>query len=77
MPRPGVNKWRLVIDYRYFKSCLEGDALPLPVIEDVVQRQHRNHLCSILHFEIGFDQMPVTEEGLLPMAFCTPRVVYQ
>ena len=24
VPKPGVNKWRLVIHYRYLNSCLEG-----------------------------------------------------
>ena len=36
VPKPGVNKRRLVIDYRYLNTCMSDDAHPLPVIEDLV-----------------------------------------
>ena len=77
VPKPGVNKWRLVIDYRYLNSCLEGHEFPLPVIEDLLQRQHGNHLWTILDLEDGFHQMPLTEESRPLTAFCTPWGVYQ
>ena len=32
VPKPGTNKWRLVIDFGYLNSCLEGHEFPLPVI---------------------------------------------
>ena len=63
VPKPGVNKWRLVIDYRYLKSCLKGHAFPLPVIEDLLQLQHGNHFWAVLNLEDGFYQMPLTEES--------------
>ena len=77
VPKPGVNKWRLVIDYWYLNSCLEGHEFPLPVIEDLLQRQHGNHLWTILDLEDGFHQMPLTEESRPLTAFCTPWGVYQ
>ena len=36
VPKPGTTKWRLVIDYRYVNSCLEGHEFPLLVIEDLL-----------------------------------------
>ena len=42
--KPGVNKWRLVIHYRHLNSCVEGHELPLLLFEDLLQRQHWNHL---------------------------------
>ena len=77
VPTPRVNKWRLVIDYRYLTSCLEGHEFPLLVIEDLVQRQHGTCLWTILDVEDGFHQIPLTEEGRLLTAFCTPWGVYQ
>ena len=74
---PGVNKSRLVIDYRYLNSCLEGHEFLLLVIEDLLQRQHGNHLWTILDLEEGFHQMPLTEESRPLTAFCTPWGVYQ
>ena len=63
VPKPGLNKGRLVIDYRYLKSCLKGHEFPLPVIEDLLQLQHGNHLWTVLNLEDGFYQMPLTEES--------------
>ena len=67
VPKPGVNKWMLVIDCQYLNSCLE----PVPVIEDLLQRQHRCHLWTILDLEDGFHQMPLKEESRPLTAFCT------
>ena len=77
VPKPWVNKWRLVIDYRYLNSCLEGHEFPLPVIEDLLQPQHGNHLWTILDLEDGFHKMPLTEESRPLTAFCTPWGVYK
>ena len=33
VPKPGTNKWRLVIDYCYLNTQLRGCEFPLPVIE--------------------------------------------
>ena len=48
VPKPGVNKWRLVIDYRYLNSCLKGHEFPLPVIGDTLLSQAGNHLWTLL-----------------------------
>ena len=62
VPKPGTNKWRLVINYRYLNSCLEGHEFPLPVIEDLLQGQAVNHLWTLLDLADGFHQMPLLEE---------------
>ena len=77
VPKHGANKWRLVIDYQYLNSCLEGHEFPLPVIEDLLQRQHGNHLWTILDLEDGFHQMPLTEESRPLKEFCNLWRVYQ
>ena len=51
VPKPGVNKWRLVIDYRYLNTCISDDAHPLPAIEDVVAGQSGNALWSVFDLE--------------------------
>ena len=77
VPKPGTNKWRLVIDYRYLNSCLEGHEFPLPVIEDLLQGQARTHLWTILDLEDGFQQMPLLEECRHLTAFCTPARTFE
>ena len=44
VPKAGTKKRRWVIDYRCLNSCLEGHEFPLPVIEDLLQRQAGCHL---------------------------------
>ena len=77
VPKPGTNKWRLVIDYRYLNLCLEGHEFPLPVIEDLLQGQAGNHLWGLLDLEDGFQQMPLLEECRHFTAFCTPAVTFE
>ena len=62
VPKPGVNKWRLVIDLRYLNTCISDDAHPLPVIEDMVARQSGNALWSVFDLEDGFPQMHLHPE---------------
>ena len=70
--KPGTNKWRLVIDYRYLNSCLEAHEFSLPVIEYLLQGQAGNHLWTLLDPEDGFHQMPLLEECRHLTAFFTP-----
>ena len=77
VPKPGVNNRRLVIDHRYLNSCLEEHEFPLPVIEDLLQRQHENNLGTVLDLDDGFHQMPLTEKSCPLTALCTPWGVYQ
>ena len=77
VPKPGGNKWRLVIDFSYWYSCLEGLEFPLPVIEDLLQPEHGNHLWTFLNHENGFQQIPLTKQSCPCTAFCTPWGVYQ
>ena len=72
VPKPGTNKWRLVIDYRYVNTQLHGCEFPLPVIEDLFVKQAGNQLWTLLDLEDGFHQMPLSECSRQYTAFCTP-----
>ena len=56
MPKPGTNKWRPVIDYRYVNTQLRGCEFPVPVIEDWFVKQAGNQLWTVLNLEDGFEQ---------------------
>ena len=77
VPKPGVNKWRLVIDYRYLNTCISDDAHPLPVIEDMVAEQSGNALWSVFDLEDGFHQMHLHPDSLPLTAFVTPWGLYE
>ena len=75
-PKPDVNKWRLVIDYRYLKTCISDHAHPLPVIEDMVARQSGNALWSVFDLEDGFHQMHLVPDSQPLTALVTPWGLY-
>ena len=77
VPKPGTNKWRLVIDYRYVNTQLRGCQFPLPVIEDLFVRQAENQLLTFLNLEDGFHEMPLSECSRQYTAFCTPFGVFE
>ena len=61
VPKPGTNKWRLVIDYRYVNTQRRGCEFSLPVIEEWFVKQAGNQLWTLLDLEDGFHQMPLSE----------------
>ena len=77
VPRPGVNKWRLVIDYRYLNTCICNDAHPLPVIEDIGAQQSGNALWSVFDLEFGFHQMHLHPNSQPLTAFVTLWGLYE
>ena len=77
VPKPGTNKWRLVIDYRYLNSCLEGHEFPLRVMEDLLQGQAENHRWTLLDLTDGFHQMLLLEECRHLTASCTPAGTFE
>ena len=77
VPKPGVNKWPLVIDYRYLNTYISDDAQPLPVIEDMVARQSGNVLWFVFDLEDGFHQMHLQPDSQPLTAFVTPWGLYE
>ena len=54
--------WRGVIDLRYMNDqCLE-DSYPLPRIEDILFKQGRKHIHSVLDLKDAFHQVPMRQE---------------
>ena len=77
VPKPGTNKWRLLIEYRYVNTQLRGCEFPLPVIEDLFVKQAGNQLWTLLDPEDGFHQMPLSECSRQYIAFCTPFGIFE
>ena len=67
VPKPG-GKWRLVINYRYVNSQIDGEQYPLPVIDDIFLKQAKNAIWSICHLEHGF--LPDASGRQLPPLHC-------
>ena len=54
VPKKNPGEWRLVIDYRYTNDCTRADAHPLPRIGEIIQRQGKYKLWSVLDMKDGF-----------------------
>ena len=71
------GKWRLVIDYRYLKSQMDGEQYPLPISDDSFCKQAKNAIWSIFDLEDGFHQMHLADSSRPYTAFVTPWGLYQ
>ena len=76
-PKPGTNKWRLVIDYGYVNTQLRGCEFPLPLIDNLFVKQAGSQLWTLLKLEDGFHQMYPSVCSRQYTAFCTLFGVFE
>ena len=67
------GKWRGVIDFRWLNENTLADGYPLPRIEDIIVRQGRNMVFSILDLKDAFHQVPMAPECKWLTGTSTPR----
>ena len=63
VPKPRPNEWRMVVDYRWLNEFAVPDAYPLPLIEDILCRQGKNKVWTVLDMKHGYHQMPLSPES--------------
>ena len=64
---------RLVVDYRGLNEQTEFDSYTLPLVEDMLQRQHGRRLFTVSYLKHGYHQMPLAPESRACTAMSTPR----
>ena len=69
---PLLDKWRLVIDFRYPNSQTREDQAPLPLIEDMLEKHESHRIFSVLDLKHGFHQMPLHPDDRYLTAMPTP-----
>ena len=62
VPKKKPGEYRLVVDYRLLKEATVTDTHPLPRIEEILQRQGRFRVWSVLDMKDGFHQVPLKKE---------------
>ena len=72
VPKKESGKWRLVIDYRVVNEATITDAYPTPLIEEILIRQGKFSIWSILDMKMGFHQVPLAEDCRYITAMATP-----
>lgn len=84
-PLPGKKKrWRLVVDYRGVDKKLLADKMPLPRIDDILDRLGKATFFSCLDLASGFHQIELEEESrditsfsTVKGSFCFKRLPYE
>ena len=63
VPTKVAGEWRLVVDYRGLNAQTQHDSYTLPLIEDMLQKQHRRRIFTVIDLKHGYHQMPLAEES--------------
>ena len=72
VPKKVAGEWRLVVDYRGLNAQTQHDSYKLPLIEDMLQKQHRRRIFTVIDLKHGYHQMPLAEESRACTAMSTP-----
>lgn len=68
----GVQKWRMVVDYRRLNDITMDDKYPLPNISDLFDMLGKSVYFTTLDLASGYHQLEVQEEDKPKTAFSTP-----
>ena len=72
VPKKVAGEWRLVVNYRGLNAQTQHDSYTLPLIEDMLQKQHRRRIFTVIDLKHGYHQMPLAEESRACTAMSTP-----
>ena len=72
VPKKVADEWRLVVHYRGLNAQTQHDSYTLPLIEDMLQKQHRRRIFTVIDLKHGYHQMPLAEKSRACTAMSTP-----
>ena len=72
VPKKVAGECRLVVDYRGLNAQTQHDSYTLPLIEDMLEKQHRRRIFTVIDLKHGYHQMPLAEESRACTAMSTP-----
>ena len=73
----GIQKWRLVIDYRKLNGITIEDRFPIPNIDDIFDKLGRCQYFTTLDLAQGFHQIEMDERDIHKTAFSTANGHYE
>ena len=77
VPKKRPGEYRLVVDYRMLNDATMTDAPPLPRIENILQRQGKFKIWTVLYMKDGYHQVPLREGDRHFTCMTTPKGTYQ
>ena len=72
VPKKVAGEWWLVVDYRGLNAERQHDSYTLPLIEDMLQNQHRRRIFTVINLKHCYHQMPLADESRACTAMSTP-----
>ena len=73
VPQKTPGTYRMVVDYRAVNDATITDAQPLARIEDIIQRQGKFKIWTVLDMKDGYHQVPLKPEHRHITCMATPR----
>ena len=73
VPKKKPGQYRLVVDFRRLNDATVVDSHPLPRIGDILQRQGRYRIWSVLDMKDGYHQIPLKQAHRDFTCMSTPR----
>ena len=67
-----AGEWRLLVDYRGLNAQTQHDSYTLPLIEDMLQKQDRRRIFTVIDLTHGYHQIPLADESRACTAMSTP-----
>ena len=77
VPKKQPGEWRLVVDYRGLNSVTQNDSYGLPLIGQLIQKQMKRRMFTVLDMKKGYHQMPLAEDSRKFTAMTTPFGLWQ
>ena len=72
VPKKQKGEWRLVVDYRGLNEQTEHDSYSLPLIDNILQKQQKKRIFTVLDLKHGYHQMPLHQDSRPCKAMSTP-----
>ena len=72
VPKKVKGEWRLVVDYGGLREQTEHDSYSLPLIDNILQKQQKKRIFTVLDLKHGYHQMPLHPDSRPGKAMSTP-----
>ena len=73
----GIQKYRIVVDYRKLNQVTVDDKYPIPNIDSILDKLGKSQYFSTLDLAKGYHQILVATEDIEKTAFVTPAGLYE
>ena len=77
VPKKQPGEWRMVVDYRRLNEMTRHDSYNLPLISEVLQKQAKKTVFTVLDMKRGFHQLPLAPESRPLTAMSVPSGLWQ